>query len=102
MGASGTLLGKLDLDLIARIEANGRPQPPAKKKGPRHTPRNRESYRAFRRNEARRTGAVMLRIGEEPIETIAPSAELNRSTNWVRARTYAYAREIGPSTELVR
>jgi len=101
MGASRTLLRKLDSDLIARIEASGRPEKP-KKRPLLRKPRNGESYRGARRNATRATGAVMLRLGPEPIESIAPAAYLNRSDKWRRAKTYAYAREIGPSSEPVR
>ena len=101
MGASRTLLRKLDLDLIARMEASGRiekkKRPPLKRK-----PRSAESYRGARRNATRETKAVMLRLGEEVQELIAPAASLNRSDRWVRATSYAYAREISPSAEPVR
>lgn len=98
MGASGTLLNKLNLDLMARMEASGRiektKRPPLKRK-----PRNGESYRGARRNATRATGTVMLRLGEDAQESIAPSAELNRSQKWSRAKTYSYAREISPYPE---
>ena len=101
MGASRTLSRRLDIDLIARIEASGRIEKP--KRTPRkRKPRNAASYREARRDEARKTSAVMLRLGDDPIESIAPPALLNRSDKWPRAKTYDYAREISPSTEPLR
>lgn len=77
--------------------------------------RNHESYRAFRRNDARsdyraakrepgRTvGSLMLRIGAKVIvRPYRGSVELNRSQNWSRCKTYSYAREISPSAEMLR
>lgn len=84
------------------------PKNPAKLK---KRARNPDSYRAARRNAARVAyreaplakrrcvADYMVRIGDKPQETIAPSAELNRSQNWSRAKTYAYAREISPYPE---
>jgi len=71
---------------------------PAKKK---RTPRPAWTYRGARRNEAGKTGAVMLRHAPEPIDGSAPAPELNRSQNWVRAKSYSYAREIAPSKDVV-
>jgi hypothetical protein len=74
---------------------------PAKPKR-RKAPRNGESYRAARRNEAKRTKTKMLRLAPEPEEGWTPAVELNRSPNWSRATSYTYAREISPSKEPVR
>lgn len=66
------------------------------------TPRPSITYRAARRNLARlrQWDPPMHRIGEEAREGWgAPSAELNRSQNWTRAGSYAYAREISPFPE---
>jgi hypothetical protein len=66
------------------------------------TPRPAITYRAARRNLARERGwnPPMHRVGEEVREGWgAPSAELNRSQNWTRAKTYSYAREISPYPE---
>jgi hypothetical protein len=54
MGASRTLLRKLDLDLIARIEASGRPEKP-KKITRKKKPREADTYRGARRNALRRS-----------------------------------------------
>lgn len=90
----------------AQQQATEQQKPKLKKKA-----RNPESYRAARRNAARvayreapivkrrHVADFMVRIGEKPQERVAPSAELNRSPNWRRARTYAYAREISPFPE---
>ena len=97
MSYSRTLARHLDHDLIARIEASGRPEQP-KRAARKKTPRLGWTYRGARRNEARKTGAVMRRAGPEPIETMLPMPLLNRSDKWPRAKTYAYAREISPSS----
>ena len=68
----------------------------------KRTPRPAWTYRGARRYAARKTGAVMLRHAPEPIDGSAPAPELNRSQHLVRAKSYAYAREISPSTEPVR
>lgn len=67
------------------------------------TPRPASTYRGARRNAVRKLGMnLMQRHAPDPKETIAPAAHLNRSDRWPRAKTYAYAREISPSTEPVR
>lgn len=103
MGASRTLSRKLDL--IARIEASGRPEK-AKLPVRKRKPRNAQSYRGARHNATRPTGAVMVRLGGEEGVIIdgsyGGSIELNRSQNWSRCKSYAYAREIGPSSEMLR
>lgn len=91
MGASRTLLRKLDIDLINRIEASGRPEKP-KKSERKKKPRPFESYR---QNGRRPKAPVMDGSYRGPIF-------LNRSQNWLRAKTYARAREISPSAEPVR
>ena len=98
MGASRTLLNKLDLDLIARMEANGRIErnPPAKRK---IEPREGFTYRGARRNAARTDLSLMQRHAPKLKEHIAPAVYLNRSDKWPRARSYAYAREISPCPE---
>lgn len=63
------------------------------------TPRNPESYRAFRRNEAKRMKTRMIRLGEDVKEGWTPAPELNRSQNHPPAREYGYAREISPNPE---
>lgn len=61
------------------------------------------TYRGARRNEARTTGAVMLRRGPEARgSAYRGSIQLNRSRKWARAKSHANAREIGPSSEPVR
>jgi hypothetical protein len=102
MGASRTLLRKLDLDLIARIEASGRPDKPTQSLKT-HAPRPGWTYRGARRNAVRETKAVMLRRGAEVKDrSYSGSIELNRSPKWSRCKSYSYAREIGPSAEPVR
>lgn len=67
------------------------------------SPRPASTYRGARRNAVRTRGMnLMQRHAPEAIESIAPAAYLNRSDKWPRAKTYAYAREIGPSSEPVR
>lgn len=83
------------------------PKPKLKRKA-----RNPESYRATRRNEARANyrarrpaerrliAELMVRIGAKPKDgSFSGSIELNRSQDWSRAQTYAYAREISPYPE---
>jgi hypothetical protein len=53
MGVSRTLLRKLDIDLIDRLEASGTPEKP-KRIARKKKPRMAETYRGARRN-ARRT-----------------------------------------------
>jgi hypothetical protein len=103
MGASGCLTRKLDGDLIERLLASGRIERKDAVKSKDRFPRPAATYRAARRNAVRKLGLnLMQRHAPEVIEEIAPAAYLNRSDRWPRAKTYAYAREIGPSTEPVR
>jgi hypothetical protein len=64
-------------------------------------PREPKTYRGARRNAAR--GLVWMQSGYrfdiEVKEGWTPAAELNRSPNWSRARSYSYAREISPFPE---
>lgn len=69
---------------------------------PKKEPRPAWSYRGARKKAAREEKRAMLRHAPEAIEEVAPAAYLNRSDKWVRANTYEYAREIGPSKEPVR
>jgi hypothetical protein len=67
-------------------------------------PRKSETYRGARRNATRETGAIMKRRGPDAqfISLCPYRIALNRSQNWPRANSYAHAREIGPSSEMVR
>ncbi len=101
MGASRTLLRKLDHDLIARIEASGRPEKPrrsTKKKAPRAA----DSYRGARRNDDRVKGWPSATFAKSRPLAHPIFIPLNRSDKWSRAKSYAYAREISPSAEPVR
>jgi hypothetical protein len=62
-------------------------------------PRPPVTYRAQRRNEAKRAKKKMYRIGADVQEGSSPSVELNRSPNFPRAQSYSYAREISPVPE---
>lgn len=90
MGASRTLIRKLDLDLIARIEASGKPTKQAKSS--KNEPRPASSYRQNGRPAKANVkgGGFRGRI------------TLNRSENWLYAKSYRHAREIGPSSEPLR
>jgi hypothetical protein len=59
MGASRTLARRLDLDLIARIEASGPPKKVTKVKTTKE-PREAATYRGARRNERRTIRAAQL------------------------------------------
>jgi hypothetical protein len=61
MGASRTLLRKLDLDLIDRLEASGTPEKP-KKITRTKKPRLADTYRGARRNARRVFRAKQLAI----------------------------------------
>jgi len=74
---------------------------PEKKKIKR-LPRNGQSYRASRRNEAKRNKTKMIRLADDVREGDTPEVRLNRSENWPRAASYAYAREISKSKEPLR
>ena len=79
------------------------------------TPRAARTYRAARRNAPidcggrkpeRAGGRWMQRYGNKPAEILdhpyRGSIRLNRSRRWTWAPTYARARELSPSTEIVR
>lgn len=106
MGASRTLLRKLDLDLIARMEASGRIERKQKAKRGK-PPRDASKYRDARRN-AQRGQVWRNSFSASTIETVCLNGSfrgavgLNRSSRWPRAKSYAHAREIGPSLEPVR
>jgi hypothetical protein len=61
MGASRTLLRKLDLDLIDRLEASGRPEK-SKKITRNKKPRLADTYRGARRNARRAFRAKQLAL----------------------------------------
>jgi hypothetical protein len=66
-------------------------------------PRPAATYRGARRNATRATGALMPRRGPEPrfISLCRYIIPLNRSQNHPRARSYAHARDLSPSTRPV-
>lgn len=101
MGASRTLLRKLDLDLIARIEASGKPEKP-KNAARRKQPRPYFTYRQNYRGTASSVDpwAAPKHVFKDGRNRSAIT--LNRSDRWPRAKSYAYAREISPSAEPVR
>ncbi|EJN14715.1 hypothetical protein PMI42_01688 [Bradyrhizobium sp. YR681] len=82
---------------LAKIKAGIKAADKRKPKSPRPA----VTYRGARRNIARARGwnPPMHRIGDDVREGWSPGAELNRSQNWTRAKTYAYAREISPYPE---
>lgn len=67
MSASRTLARKLDLDLIARIEASGAPEKP-RKISRNKKPRKADTYRGARRNARRqaRTEALARKRRAQP------------------------------------
>lgn len=101
MSASRTLLRKLDLDLIARIEASGRPVKP-KKAVRKKSPRIGSSYRHAKRNIDRAKGWPEATFAKQRDLARPMWIHLNRSYRWAHAKSYRYAREISPSTEPVR
>lgn len=106
MGASRTLLRKLDLDLIARMEASGRIEKKQKAKRGK-PPRQASKYRGARRN-AQRGQVWRNSFSDQQRQDVCHDGsfggaiKLNRSRRWPRAKSYAHAREIGPSSEIVR
>ncbi len=104
MSYARTLHNCINSNLVEAVLARAVPKPAPMVSKPKRTPRDKRSYRAARRNEARRTKTldIMKRFAPEPKYLGAPAAHLNRSENWPRAMTYSYAREIGPNTEPVR
>lgn len=66
------------------------------------SPRKASSYRGARRNADRIKGWPEATFAKS--RPIAPSRfiPLNRSGKWPRAKSYAHAREIGPSAAVVR
>ncbi|MBO4228048.1 hypothetical protein [Bradyrhizobium neotropicale] len=89
MGYARTLDRSLDADLIARIEASGRPMKPARTVKVRAT-RHANTYRGARRNASRGgvwKGAPRLMAWDWP-----PAIRLNRSRKWPEAASYADAR----------
>jgi hypothetical protein len=100
MSTSRGLHRRIDVELVERIQASGLPKKvEVAKKKVRLDPRNRESYRAARRNAARKAKTKMIRLGPEVEEGWTPAPELNRSQKWSRAISYSYAREISPYPE---
>lgn len=104
----GRLERKLDLDLVSRIKARAdgtlyvsRPDAakPIKKIKP---PRQGRSYRGARRNFDRIKGWPDATFAKSRPLARSINIPLNRSDKWPRAKSYAYAREIGPSSEPVR
>lgn len=84
----GRLERKLDLDLIARMEAGGRPKQQTKTR--KNKPRKAETYRAARRNAMR--GSVWKGIDPTHIQTHVIT--LNRSRKLPTAKSYADAAVI--------
>lgn len=66
--------------------------------------RQASDYRGARRNAGRIKGwpAATFAKSRPLASSFRPGALLNRSPNWPRAKSYAHAREIGPSAEHVR
>lgn len=90
----------LDTDLIERIEASGAQggnvSAPKKSRKP---PRDGDTYRQNGSHDISRWRAparVFLN------HSFSGRVGLNRSDRWTRARSYAQAREMSPSTEQVR
>lgn len=92
MGASRTLLRKLDLDLIARIEASGRPEQP-KKQTSKKTPRPFFTYRQNGRGHAT-SFDPWARAVKVKVRSFTGAISLNRSRKWKRVASYAAAREM--------
>jgi hypothetical protein len=65
-------------------------------------PRPAASYRGARRNADRIKGWPSATFAKSRPLAAPIWIELNRSAKWTRAKSYAYAREISPSTEPVR
>ncbi|XUM21027.1 hypothetical protein ACRAVF_27065 [Bradyrhizobium oligotrophicum S58] len=103
MSYARTLHNCINSNLVEAVLARAVRKPAPKAIKFKRTPRS-GSYRAARRNEARRTKTldVMKRFAPEPKYLGAPAAYLNRSENWPRAMTYAYAREIRDDGRPVR
>lgn len=87
----------VDWDLADRIAASGPVKKQPKTKSSKE-PRVAASYRGARRNAFR--GSVWAGASAHREHSFAKL--LNRSSNWPRAKSYEHAREIGPSSEVVR
>lgn len=87
-------------DLADRIASSGpiKKQPVTKTK---KRPRKAETYRGARRNHHRGSVWPGVLAQRDPLFA-EPRATLNRSAKWKPARSYQHAREIGPSSEIVR
>lgn len=96
-------LRHLDTDLINRIEANG-PQgrKPAPAKPSAKPPRDASTYRGLRRNADRIKGWPSAIFAKSRPLASSRFIPLNRSERWPRAKSYACARDISPSSEPVR
>jgi hypothetical protein len=66
------------------------------------TPRKASSYRGARRNADRVKGWREATFAKSRPLAHPINIPLNRSQKWRRAKSYAHAREIGPSAEMVR
>src|ERR1700761_8426734 len=95
MGASRTLLRKLDLDLIERMESGGKPLKHNQPK--KYKPRSFSSYRGARRNAAARGEWIGVEAEAQGWDV----TELNRSKNLPPANSYKHAAEIAAKRKLL-
>lgn len=91
----------VDWDLADRIAASGpiKKQPRTKTS---KTPRSAATYRGAQRNVDRIKGWPSATSDKRRPLARDRGVNLNRSDRWPRAKSYQHAREIGPSSEVVR